>query len=258
MLCYRHIARRDSNDHFACAAIKDACLHCYAATATFTVVSKQGPKHRLDYERPNRVKFPRDWRTPLKVAIPAALCVVALTLETARHVQSFRLRWSFVGHTELLVRRFQEDVDRYTRDNGHPPVQLSDLPEWSNYQGITDHWGRPFLLEHDNGRATVVSLGRDGVPGGTRWDMDIRRRGPWPPRLVSIPEFLRLAPVQTYVLAMGAGLFTGFGVMLLAPDRFVRSERTAYWIQLGWVILVTGAMSVLIGYFMAAVHVSGH
>jgi len=42
----------------------------------------------------------------------------------------------------------------------------------------------------------VVSLGRDGLPRGTRWDMDLRASGRRPPSLVSFGYFISILHVS--------------------------------------------------------------
>lgn len=58
------------------------------------------------------------------------------------------------------------------------PADLRSLPLVDDHGTNTnDGWGRPLIYEvSSDGIISIISLGRDGKPGGTKEDADIRRR----------------------------------------------------------------------------------
>lgn len=56
------------------------------------------------------------------------------------------------------------------------PDNLSDLPKLidNRSESIVDGWGRPIQYEEDGQTVTLLSLGKDGRPGGAGLDTDIK------------------------------------------------------------------------------------
>ncbi|HLP42181.1 MAG TPA: type II secretion system protein GspG [Fibrobacteria bacterium] len=71
----------------------------------------------------------------------------------------------------ILENRIQE----FYVSTGKVPVALNDLPQKVGIDNKTvDGWGRQFLFSSDSlGQLTLLSLGRDGITGGTEQDADI-------------------------------------------------------------------------------------
>ena len=99
-----------------------------------------------------------------------ALCATAAgCLSCCLHLITPR-EMTLTSITETFVR-----IDLYAKQNGQLPATLAVLPEREGYANrIVDGWGRPlqYHLEED-GVITLVSLGRDGKPGGPGEDADI-------------------------------------------------------------------------------------
>jgi hypothetical protein len=57
------------------------------------------------------------------------------------------------------------------------PDNLNDLPTIENKGArTTDAWGRPIVLDFNGNEVTLISLGKDGRPGGVSEDTDIIHR----------------------------------------------------------------------------------
>lgn len=78
------------------------------------------------------------------------------------------------------VELYYLDTGAYPQaDKGLAALMTNDgSPGWNgpylkNQSGLTDPWGRPYAYEVSPGGFRIVSLGRDGAPGGTGEDADI-------------------------------------------------------------------------------------
>lgn len=120
--------------------------------------------------------------------VPAAVAAVLLLAACSNGVDPKVEKRKWVqASTELMV--IGACMIEFERDHGRAPGSLDELvhrPAWVKswpssgyYQGtLTDPWGRRYIyvpadpakLQH---RPKVISLGRDGKPGGTDLDSDI-------------------------------------------------------------------------------------
>ena len=103
--------------------------------------------------------------------------------------------FSQIGKSEVKVAMAQIDalekaLDQYRLDTGHYPSQEQGLaaviakpanePRWDGpylKKGLPlDPWGRPFLykIPGEKGEFDIVSLGKDGVRGGSGESADLR------------------------------------------------------------------------------------
>ena len=103
--------------------------------------------------------------------------------------------FSHIGKAEVKVARAQLDaiekaLDQYRLDTGHYPTQEQGLvavikkpanePRWEGpylkKELPMDPWGRPFVykIPGERGDFDLVSLGKDGVPGGTGEAADLQ------------------------------------------------------------------------------------
>ncbi len=169
--------------------------------------------------------------TPLLVWCFASLAGLALGRdlhEWAKHDAAHPITRSVLVATELH-RREQQRVP--TTDEG-----LSSLvPEY--IAGIPrDPWARPLIYKTQGADwADIVSLGRDGAPGGYGLDTDVSARygspSTSPPRLINLAlvGLLGLLPLGAYALARlrprwlpllaGVAGFWGYAVCItVAPD----------------------------------------
>jgi hypothetical protein len=63
---------------------------------------------------------------------------------------------------------------RYAAVHDALPTSLDQLPRIEGFANeVTDGWGRPILWRVEGDEVTLVSYGRDGVPGGTGEDTDM-------------------------------------------------------------------------------------
>ncbi|MFC1758743.1 type II secretion system protein GspG [Planctomycetota bacterium] len=82
-------------------------------------------------------------------------------------------------HTRYQVQEIQQALARYREANGSFPDSLDALKgieenglNLQQYQ-LLDEWKRPFHYQNRVNRYELISLGRDGVPGGVGLDSDV-------------------------------------------------------------------------------------
>lgn len=81
--------------------------------------------------------------------------------------------------TRMDLMSLHKAVEAYQSETGALPSTLEDIgkPRGSESQPtawpLVDHWGRPFIYEHNGKDFVVRSLGRDGKPGGVGLDCDL-------------------------------------------------------------------------------------
>jgi hypothetical protein len=220
----------------------------------------------LNYEsnspRRRRFALPSDWRRRLAIGGVAAAVVFALTFLAAWRAQASAIAYFARGSDVGYVHSIQKQVDEFIRSAGKTPATLSDVPEIasglnSSSRMGSDQWGHPYVLVNINGSPTVVSYGRDGVPGGAGLDADITAKSSYGGSPVTLGQFLEVAKLgQILLICLGAAAATGLITFFLHTDRPPA--------RLGLIGLlaraaVTGAAAVLVGSFIAAVHApSGH
>jgi len=66
-------------------------------------------------------------------------------------------------------------IEDYVAEHGRLPASLSDLPplEGNRISSIVDGWKRPIHYAVNGHSVTLLTLGRDGQPGGVGEDADI-------------------------------------------------------------------------------------
>jgi hypothetical protein len=222
------------------------------------------PPDPLDYEPPPRARFawPPDWRRRLVVAAIAAVVVFGITFEAARQAQSSAVAY-MAGSTinQMNVRRLQKAVDEHVAATGQAPVALSDVPEiakeWAaDPSGGRDTWGSPYQLVSRDGKATVVSLGRDRAPGGEGIDADIGAGMTGRSRL-TVRQFMQLAPLRVVLMICAAAAGATALITFQAPAKSRNGPANLYALLL--TAAITGGLAVVVSFFIAAVHApSGH
>ncbi|CAN5333328.1 hypothetical protein BH09PLA1_BH09PLA1_31340 [soil metagenome] len=190
------------------------------------------------------------------------------------------------GTTAETVTATQRAADRYTKTHGQVPLVLTDvtmvaliggqrvtlIPPKSTgagaksnqafrISGLTsrpdpelpdarDHWQRSLILSNQNGRVVIMSYGRDGVPGGSGWDADIRSDAAPPDELVSWGEFFPIAPRIDFIIACACALISACAIMFLHETPIVRT-RMKYRSTL-FLLAITAAIAMtLAGAFFA-------
>ena len=99
----------------------------------------------------------------------STLTVVACSLVTT--ISPHDMTLTAIGETHVRMHI-------YLKEHRQCPKTLSQLPQRDEYiNRTTDGWDRPLIYSVDDGGIiTLLSLGRDGVAGGTGDDQDITRR----------------------------------------------------------------------------------
>src|SRR5579883_1536509 len=116
---------------------------------------------------------------PYRVLRLVASLVTALVIAAT----SYLCAWRTVGdhwyaemgpqRTRWYMRELRKEIEQYRARNGRLPASLADL-EGNLSEQLPDGWGRPFVYEVDGDTYELYSLGRDGRPGGSGLDSDIR------------------------------------------------------------------------------------
>jgi hypothetical protein len=144
------------------------------------------------------------------VYVPLAVCCSVAAYQAGRvetwlWLESNGGRMSYAAQREIAhnLLWLKADVDAYQKKHGKLPARLADVdlaqfrehgePLRLDAQGQPlDPWGRPFLYAVKAGEVDLRSLGRDGLPGGTRLDMDVSLDlRTWDYDLPGLSEYLR-------------------------------------------------------------------
>jgi hypothetical protein len=147
------------------------------------------------------------------------------------------------------------------QSTGSAPDSLTNVPEIQTRAAqdpsfLVDPWGAPYLLQSINGKPTVLSYGRDGLPGGNGLDADITVSTPYGSDRVTMPQFLRntnLLPVT--LICVGNAMLVALLAFVGNTDTRESRGLRAYLLQLS----VKTAMALVVASFIASVHApSGH
>lgn len=75
-------------------------------------------------------------------------------------------------HTNMHMTKRR--ILRYATAHDSLPTALDQLPRIEGYvNDVTDGWGRPILWRIEGNQITLISFGRDGMPGGIGEDADM-------------------------------------------------------------------------------------
>jgi hypothetical protein len=115
--------------------------------------------------KPNR----RHWRWRIAGGV-VALLAINWCLASSSFIPPRDLTETVMA---VLEQRIRLAVDRRL----DIPDDLNDLPPIAGkLSDTTDAWGRPIILERTGAEVTLVSLGKDGRPGGFSHDTDVIHR----------------------------------------------------------------------------------
>lgn len=126
-----------------------------------------------------RVAAPAGARRRRGIGLVEVMITIAIivTLMTVLAIGVYRnYQWSRVETTKLGMSRTAQEIEVYVLRNHRPPPADRGLAAVVGDELPTDSWNRP--LEYhtpgpDGAPYALVSLGGDGVEGGTEWDEDI-------------------------------------------------------------------------------------
>jgi len=78
--------------------------------------------------------------------------------------------------TRTTIMLTEERIRQYVARHHRLPPTLTDLPELAEDRDSStlDGWGRPIGYAIEGEVVTLVSLGRDGLPGGDGEDCDVQ------------------------------------------------------------------------------------
>jgi hypothetical protein len=214
---------------------------------------------KLDYQTPPRTEptpvfvWPDNWRRRLVAVAVAAPIVFGLTFEAAHRAQGWKLSIrSGRLQASIVVNALQQAVDSHVKSARRIPARLTDVPEINDDLArrpgyLIDSWNHPYQLVKRNRAPTVISYGRDGLPGGEGLDADITANASPDLNGVTIRQFIQLAPmtpvlVKCLVAAMftAACAFFAFDINTeVRPRRVLPSLLAALFITAMTVLVLT-------------------
>jgi hypothetical protein len=135
----------------------------------------------------------RPWWQQVLLATAIALPVTAIaTLADWCQYRQEVQEYDQQGKTRTQLEWMNQGLLRFRQEHGRWPDTLEELglalaeqPPW------LDQWQHPLLYEFRNGEPVIISLGRDGRPGGAGANRDLfsgQVEGPLPP--ATLGEFL--------------------------------------------------------------------
>ena len=129
-------------------------------------------------------------RLALRLLIPLVVgCVVAIVAVLAAWVEHGG-RWILAPRQSMtagILERTGEAISAFRKKHGRLPAALEELgglpdAQAGEYMETIDGWDRPLVYGVEGDGYTLVSLGRDGRPGGIGLDYDLGGAGrPLPP-----------------------------------------------------------------------------
>lgn len=106
-----------------------------------------------------------------------AMIATAVSVSVMRQFEEAKVK-----HARTEIATIASALKLYALKTGHYPDPAGGLDELVRLQYLDrpplDPWGKAYLYTLDRDGPTVVSLGRDGVPGGTGVDADLSSRAP--------------------------------------------------------------------------------
>jgi uncharacterized membrane protein (DUF441 family) len=113
-------------------------------------------------------------RTRFLIASMAALTVLSIAIAVAwlgargDYPEEQSSTWHRLGFLNHAIHKFHDDT-------GNWPSSLQELADkrYESESDLVDRWGRPFLYTVDGNSLELLSLGRDGEPGGIGVDADL-------------------------------------------------------------------------------------
>jgi hypothetical protein len=165
--------------------------------------------------------------------------------------------------TYLHLPGVENAIRAYRREYGVFPASLKDLLTTKHYRGparsdpngdILDGWGRPFAYSHSDDHFEVISLGRDGKPGGVGLDHDLSSdRNSIKQSFPTLRQFLFELPTQRFLgVCALAGLLAG-----VLTFQTVRSPKFSVLVLFKIALTFVGAA--VVAMFISFLHIpTGH
>jgi hypothetical protein len=205
----------------------------------------------------------------LAAAATVGLVVTVISIHVAwlngRDARTGRLeQWL----TQRQLRAIDLAITHYQASSKKPPTSIDELlkspheipsPSVRDDGVLLDGWQRPFLFKQDGSNVLVISMGRDGKPGGEGLDCDLSNKD-WRPAhsVLTFGQFLWEMPkVRGMILSC---LLCGVLAFVLA----FATVKASHFTRLGLAALTKRIVATLIGavvvaWFISALHIpSGH
>jgi general secretion pathway protein G len=145
----------------------------------------QAPQNQMTEGTPDTRRMgPRQARWVL-ASVMLSAAALAGGIGFLRYRSLAELSATPVGRARADILYLEKLARHFTRVVGQPPTEEQGLQALVEVKVVSqiplDPWGRPYVYKVIRGTGRVISLGRDGVPGGEGEDADIRSadtRGP--------------------------------------------------------------------------------
>ena len=163
----------------------------------------------------------------------------------------FGLRPSRTRDAISFVAQYVRD---YQKSKGHLPQALSDIEGLYRVSQL-DGWGRPLQFVPHGKTFDLISLGQDGVAGGTGGDADISLSNPHPPNSeLTILEIVR-EPAAQQPLRVGfkGGLIATILAFLIL--RLPEENTRGSWVRFGVYFFILSFLSLQFAMLITAIHI---
>jgi hypothetical protein len=209
----------------------------------------------------------RQWARRIGIAflVGATLAATAILAAWREFAQSNLINRQVFVRGDL--ERMRNVLETYLNDNGTLPPKLPEPSEakWVVFRtdgndSAVDGWGHPLIYEHDGNSFNVITLGRDGKPGGAGLDCDLSTTAPQPPgSFPTLEQFVCEMSTGEIIASCGLGGVFAF-VLTLVSLRAPRqgAEKPAI---IAVKIVFTFIAAAFVAGFMAVAHLankSGH
>jgi hypothetical protein len=196
----------------------------------------------------------------LFAALATAALVFALTYLSAWAAlrQQVSLEYGGVSFMRHLAIQIRTALSGFADKHGHYPDSLEELEELKDCH-LVDAWGRPYQYKKTGKSFQLLSLGRDGKPGGIGLDADIDLSSDAPVTIEpTFSQFLFDATGSRtlFGVALMASLFAGVACFLASgPQQGQAAGRG----QLLWSVVLMTIVAMGVSFFLLLIYlVSQH
>ena len=174
---------------------------------------------------------------------------------------SWAMRFVTMGNN---VFQLKEMLDTFAKKNGHYPDALAELPGIGGPDAsiFFDAWNHRFDYRKTDHGYRLVSLGRDGAPGGVGLDADIdftdfdpNTQG-FPCATPTLSQFLfdAVGSAALFKVAFFASICAGLAAYLASGPR---EGQAVAWQNLAKTFVVSAVGAVLVSLFLLTIYLMG-
>lgn len=152
--------------------------------------------------------------------------------------------------------QIRQALGDYRQKHGRYPDSLAQVPELKEMRSV-DAWGHPYQYTKTENGYSLISLGRDGKPGGVGLDADIDSEQEHILVEPTLSQFLfEAAGGQTLLnVALLASLFAGLACYIASGPR---GGHPASVVALLSSVAVTTVGAILVSLFLVTIYLAGN